>query len=251
MVIYKTTNLINGKIYIGQDSKNDPEYFGSGVILEKSIKKHGIQNFKKEIIEVCETKDELNVREVFWIDKLKSSDESIGYNISKGGTGGDTFSNQSNEKKIDILNKRMSKLKNTQSTEEYKTKISDSSKKMWNDPTHRENMSNMMKGRIISWADKISESKRKFHKINKIVISDETKRKIGNAHRGIPDKLIDESVEGQIIYLYSSIGPKTISKTLREKGIIISPYLIIRTLKKNGIYQKWKKGLNLKNKIRR
>ena len=41
MVIYKTTNMINGKIYIGQDIKNNPKYLGSGKILKLSIRKYG------------------------------------------------------------------------------------------------------------------------------------------------------------------------------------------------------------------
>ena len=52
--IYKTTNLINGKIYIGQHKSNlfDSQYKGSGVILRKAFAKYGKENFKVEII-VC------------------------------------------------------------------------------------------------------------------------------------------------------------------------------------------------------
>lgn len=39
MIIYKTTNLINNKVYIGKDSKNKPSYYGGGILLKKSIKK--------------------------------------------------------------------------------------------------------------------------------------------------------------------------------------------------------------------
>jgi group I intron endonuclease len=88
MIIYKTTNLINGNFYIGQDSKNDPTYLGSGILLHRAIKKHGQPNFKKEIIEYCNNKIQLNEREIFWIDELKPI-----YNIAKGGGGGDTISN--------------------------------------------------------------------------------------------------------------------------------------------------------------
>ncbi len=88
MIIYKTTNLKNGKVYIGQDSKNNPNYFGSGLNLERAIKKHGIENFKKEIIETCENKETLNEREIFWINFYNSTDPKTGYNISKGGQGG-------------------------------------------------------------------------------------------------------------------------------------------------------------------
>lgn len=88
MIIYKTTNLLNGNFYIGQDSKNDPMYLGSGILLNRAIEKHGRENFKKEIIESCNNKVQLNDREIFWIDKLKPI-----YNIAKGGSGGDTISN--------------------------------------------------------------------------------------------------------------------------------------------------------------
>ena len=42
MIIYKTTNLVNGKIYIGQDAKNNPKYLGSGVYLVKTYTSEGI-----------------------------------------------------------------------------------------------------------------------------------------------------------------------------------------------------------------
>ena len=49
MIIYKTTNLVNGKIYIGQDSNNNPNYLGSGKLLKYAISKYGIENFKLSI----------------------------------------------------------------------------------------------------------------------------------------------------------------------------------------------------------
>ena len=88
MVIYKTTNLLNGKFYIGKDEKNNPEYLGSGKILKQSISKHGVEQFKKEILEYCTNKDELNEREIYWINTLSAT--TLGYNITDGGTGGRT-----------------------------------------------------------------------------------------------------------------------------------------------------------------
>jgi group I intron endonuclease len=89
MIIYKTTNLINGKIYIGQDSNNDPDYLGSGIALKRAIRKYGKINFNKETLDFCNNKDELNEREIYWINEFKSTDKKIGYNISKGGSEGD------------------------------------------------------------------------------------------------------------------------------------------------------------------
>lgn len=92
MVIYKITNLLNGKFYIGQDMKNDPNYFGSGVLIKKAIKKYGKKNFKKEILEYCSNKEELDFKEIFYINELKAIDK--GYNLSIGGTGGPNFKNK-------------------------------------------------------------------------------------------------------------------------------------------------------------
>lgn len=88
MIIYKTTNLINGKIYIGKDVKNKKKLFWFWNNSKKAIEKYGKENFSKEIIEYCKNNDELCEREIYWIKKLNSTNKNIGYNISKGGIGG-------------------------------------------------------------------------------------------------------------------------------------------------------------------
>ncbi len=88
MIIYCTKNLINGKIYIGQDRYNNPKYFGSGLKLKQAIKKYGKNNFEKSILQECHSLEELNKAEKYWIKELKSQNRNIGYNIADGGTGG-------------------------------------------------------------------------------------------------------------------------------------------------------------------
>lgn len=85
--IYKTTNLINGKIYVGLHRKSefDNNYIGSGTILKQAIRKYGVDNFTCEVIEWCETSDELSEREIYWIDKLNCLDSEVGYNLHEGG----------------------------------------------------------------------------------------------------------------------------------------------------------------------
>ena len=100
MIIYKTTNLINNKIYIGQDSHNDPNYLGSGKLLNRAIKRYGIHNFKKEVLEYCSDKRMLNEREIYWIDYYTSYKHTIGYNITLGGSGGDTWRHNPNKEII-------------------------------------------------------------------------------------------------------------------------------------------------------
>lgn len=87
MIIYKTTNLINGKIYVGQDSNNDPDYLGSGVYICNAIKKYGKENFKKEVLCECLDQKDLNEKEIYWIKSLNSKDPN-GYNLTDGGHGG-------------------------------------------------------------------------------------------------------------------------------------------------------------------
>ncbi len=89
--IYKTTNLINGKIYIGQ-KKSDKflfnQYLGSGTKLKSAIKHYGKENFKVELLEECYSKQSLNNREKFYIEKYNSQNSYIGYNIVDGGESG-------------------------------------------------------------------------------------------------------------------------------------------------------------------
>jgi group I intron endonuclease len=96
MIIYKTTNLINGKFYVGKDEKNNPNYLGSGINLHRAIKKYGKENFIKETIEVCSTKEELNEREKYWIKETKA--QELGYNIADGGWGGNTYDEETRQR---------------------------------------------------------------------------------------------------------------------------------------------------------
>lgn len=86
--IYKITNLINGKIYVGQKkgSKLIEHYWGSGKLIKAAIEKYGKENFSREIIEWCSSRDELNAAEIKWIEELKCRE--YGYNICPGGSGG-------------------------------------------------------------------------------------------------------------------------------------------------------------------
>lgn len=84
--IYLTTNLINGKIYIGQHEflGNDSGYIGSGVYFRNAVKKYGKQNFKRKILKICYTYAQMNAWEIVFIKKYKSQDRNVGYNIAKG-----------------------------------------------------------------------------------------------------------------------------------------------------------------------
>jgi hypothetical protein len=90
MFIYKTTNTINGKQYIGLCTREDDKYLGSGKLLKQAIKKYGKDNFNREIIEECDDFEYLCEREIYWIEYYNAVENDNFYNLSYGGNGGDS-----------------------------------------------------------------------------------------------------------------------------------------------------------------
>lgn len=85
--IYKTTNLLNNLIYIGQKHADHfiPTYLGSGKLIKRAVKKDGAANFKVELLEEINSAELMDAREIYWIYFYHATDHSIGYNISEGG----------------------------------------------------------------------------------------------------------------------------------------------------------------------
>lgn len=83
--VYKVTNKINGRYYIGvrtcRDPYNDPNYLGSGTVIKQAVAKYGKESFEKTILHVFDTFEEAVSKEVELIDL---SDPKI-YNVNKGG----------------------------------------------------------------------------------------------------------------------------------------------------------------------
>lgn len=95
-IIYKTTNKLNCKIYIGcHKTRNlDDGYIGSGTILKRAIEKYGIENFDKEILFVFDTPEEMFAKEAEIVDKIFVELDTT-YNILEGGRGGFEYVNSS------------------------------------------------------------------------------------------------------------------------------------------------------------
>lgn len=94
MIIYKITNKINGKIYVGQTTRKLYKRWNEHVkkketnqsysILKSAIQKYGKENFTKEIIDIASDINELNLKEIKWIKDLNTLAPN-GYNLTEGG----------------------------------------------------------------------------------------------------------------------------------------------------------------------
>ena len=158
--IYRITNKINSKTYIGKHKYKDlnDNYKGSGKLLWRAYRKYGFENFEKEIlyssIQYKATADDM---EKFAIAKERALGKAE-YNIADGGDGGPLY-------------------KGKQHSEEWK--------KM---------MSETLKGRKLSeeWVKKISES----NKGRKL--SEETRKKMSESHKGMKGKHFSEESKKKI-----------------------------------------------------
>jgi len=147
MYIYKITNKINSKQYIGLYTKTVEEstnYYGSGKLIGKAIKKYGKDNFTKEILERDITdKKYLNDREIYWIAKYDTFNN--GYNLTKGGQGNlGRVTSEETKRKI------IASLKGYTHSEERRKKISEKAKGRVRGPHTEEfkkNLSEKLKGR--------------------------------------------------------------------------------------------------------
>lgn len=214
MYIYKTTNLINDKVYIGKSEKEfDGSYYGSGILLWKAIKKYGIENFKVEVIETCETTVFLNEREIYWIDQYK--DHS--YNIAKGGTGGDTIQNHPD--KEEIIKRRNASVSKSLAghsvSEETRRKISEKKKGQTLSEEQKKKISETAKRNGLSGGDRYSNRSEEQLEETKKKLSDAAKRNGLGGNTWI--NLSDEEKQSRSKKLSESAKGKKVSEETRGK----------------------------------
>jgi len=160
-VIYKITNTITGKFYIGMHSTNDltDGYMGSGIRIKNSIRKYGVENHKFEIIKECANREELALSEsrIITNDLLNNP---LCLNLKSGG------------EKVNLVGGNLSR--------ETKTKMSEASKQKWADPEYKAKMKKIH-----------SEREHSYHHIEAMTLaklgvprSIETKRKVSIAGKG-------------------------------------------------------------------
>lgn len=159
---YLITNLINNKIYYGVRScecnpEEDTKYMGSGYAMKSAIMKYGIENFKKQVDEIFETRDKANLHEAKIVDEDWVNDKN-NYNLRGGGQGG-IPSIESRERM------RIAQLGKKRSTESIRKMIESNTGQKRSKET-REKMSKAQLGK------------------KRNPLSEEHKRKIGQASKG-------------------------------------------------------------------
>lgn len=210
--IYKTTNNVNGKIYIGQHKSTefDQNYYGSGKIIKLAIEKYGIENFCVDVLTYCNSKSELNSMERQLIKQYKSNDPNIGYNISSGGDGGDTFTGLSElekEERREKLrkNSHFGNLTQEQSDElhrkSWETRRKNGTDKFTEDAIEKMRLSHIGKKPSQSQIRKMLATKMANGGYKH---SEETKRKISESNKGKKHNL-------------SELGRKRISETMSSR----------------------------------
>lgn len=158
--IYLTYCKISGKIYIGQkySRRGVDTYLGSGKLFKKALEKYGKDNFERHIIEFCDSREVLNLKERYWIKKYNSTDRDIGYNLAEGGTWGRCEITDKTRHKLSMA------LRGRKVSDTTRLKISRSSKGKKMSLESRLKMSKSAKGRKGSNANRICIQKNTLRK---------------------------------------------------------------------------------------
>lgn len=124
-LVYLTTNLVNGKQYVGSHrTKNiNDSYIGSGYALIKSIKKYGKENFKREILEYCDDIKEARKLEQIYIEKYNTLTPN-GYNISPTGGMGEWCGKHSDESLVKMSISQKKRFDNIEEKEKISKRFS-------------------------------------------------------------------------------------------------------------------------------
>jgi group I intron endonuclease len=162
--VYKITNLMNDMFYIGKHSTEhvDDGYMGSGTLLRRAIAKHGLDNFKKEILQFFDTADQAleYERQLVTRELVERKDT---YNLNVGGSGSWHAANS---------NPELRKQKNAKAARSMNSKT-------WSDPEFRERK-----------REQTSQLSKKLHAEGRLSAPDwtgrkhkeEAKRKIGEVN---------------------------------------------------------------------
>lgn len=185
--LYRITNLLNNKVYIGQSDnanrrwsyhrnqalKDEPAQY-----INRAMKKYGVDNFVFEVIATCHTQEDANEIEVLLIQQYDSRNKEKGYNIKPGGEAWDEEMRQYIAQKIK---------QHYIDHPEDRERVSNQAKVMWQDPVHVAMMKsiphpNKMKGKTLTEEQrlKIVEGVKHIKGVPRGPRSNDVKEKINN-----------------------------------------------------------------------
>lgn len=146
-MVYRITDMTNGKIYVGKHMTEDLDdgYMGSGTYLLNAIRKYGRENFKKEILALCESEQAMNELEASIVTEDFVSRKDV-YNIAVGGHGGNTKAGYTDEQ-----------------MQEYKQKISKARSNDSEETKRKRRESMMGQKRSLEARQKMSAAKTRYH----------------------------------------------------------------------------------------
>lgn len=224
--IYKITNLINGKIYVGRTGSSVLSRFGAhkrrarfgdSTHLYRAIRKYGEENFTVEEICVCFDAEATVLAEMELIAAYQANNREIGYNMSDGGDGGEfgrVLTDETKEKirqaSLKVGKERAVKM--VQSKIERGTTGKGVAK---HSEEHKNKISELMSGREISDETKVKMSKvRKGKKCDFLEWSDERKEEFSKRQRKNPNgaKLDEEKVKEIKILIAEGKGVTAIGR---------------------------------------
>lgn len=220
--LYKITNIINGKIYIGVHRTNnlDDGYMGSGKIIKRSIRKYGEDNFSKEILEYFPTyKEALDAeRSMVTLDFIN---EDTNYNIKEGGYGSCGWSNEMLEHFSNIALERwknpdyMDHMNSVYYSNPEKQKQKGLKVKKWIEDNPDQHMERMLK--INKNPEKIEKMANAHRGMKR---SEETKRNVSDALKLVhSDSEKSKKISGiGMKYIYNS-ETKTIKRVPKDSTI--------------------------------
>lgn len=183
MIIYKITNLINHKIYVGQTQQELAQRWrehccykaSPKMLISKAIQKYGKENFTIEILAIAENLEHLNILEVNFISELNALNPKIGYNRRSGGQ--NYIMQESTKEKI-----RQANL-GKKASEETKAKMSESQKKR---PPRTKEQCNAIRERLLG----SKHTQERIENMKKARVnfkpSEEHKRKNSEKMKGVP-----------------------------------------------------------------
>lgn len=274
--IYKITNKLNGKVYIGQANNIEQRIkrhkrelknqYHHNWHLQQAWNKYGQDNFSFEIIEIIDNQTIRNEHEMHWINYYNSSNYENGYNNTLGGNSetpteetkrkisqsskGKVFSEEHKKHISDswkIRKKIAQSSKGKVCSEETRKKLSEASKRRiasgeYFTEESRTKISNAHKGKTVS-----EETKRKIGEANKKrIVSEETRQKISNGNKG---KTIPNEVRQKISQ--AKLGSKWTEERKQERykysdDVVIA---IIQCLKNNESILSISKKFNVSRNV--